>query len=66
MTEPVDIIVCFTRAGTHTILRSETGEKLAHLVRARKTRFVHEVEVLVLRVRRGFPGGTSREGGIVQ
>jgi hypothetical protein len=39
------------------IVRSETGEKLAHLVRARKARFVHKVEVLVLRKCRGFRPG---------
>ena len=44
----------------HTVLRSETGEKLAHLVGAGKARFVHKIEMLLLwRRRSSRPGEES-------
>ena len=41
----------------HTVLRSEPGEKLAHLVGAGKARFVDKVEVLLIRRHRGGRSG---------
>ncbi len=44
----------------HTILRSETRKKLAHLVRGGKARLVHKIEMLLLwRSRRNRPGEES-------
>ena len=47
----------------HTVLRSKTGKKLAHLVGAGEARFVDEVEMLLLRRRRSSrPGKKSLQG----